>query len=867
MMKRRLLAWALASLLANPGPARAQEAATGPDDLLLAVVVDATPISEGMAALQSEGHVLLPLGELARHLTLAIETDPARGVASGFLLDTNRTFALDVGRATVVIGGKAEAVDPSMIVVRPDDIYVSSTLLARWLPVDLGIDLSRLAVDVKPRERLPLQFRLEREAAGRTLSGRGPVEDAEYPRRGIPYAPIRAPSIDQTLGLEFHGGKGRSDLDVRYSAYATADLLGLQSALYVNAGDMVDGPNVRLTLGRQDPEGNLLGVLRARTALVGNVPLPAVPYVARSSAVGDGWVVSNRPLSRPDSFGTHTLQGPLQPGWDVELYFNEVLVGFQSAGPDGQYRFENLPLLFGPNEFRLVFHGPLGEVRVERESFLLEDSIARKGELHYHVAQHRDDEGEIRSHLQIDWGVSDRLGATAGVVSIPVDGAIRRYANLGARGNWRSMMVSAGMVRAQDGGSLAEIGVRTRAGGWTLGFDHVRLDGFSSEIFTLGSDAIRSSTGVRIDGQWRWPGSSMRLPVMLDARSDERESGARDDDITARIAANLRGTALTSQLRWRSLGGQTVADTTWQVSRRWSGGSIRGQLNYRLLPERAPDAVSLAIDRNRGAGYVQSFTVTRFFDSSSTLYSLGLNKAFGRFGLGIHSGYTSDGEVTAGLQLFLAARREPYRGRWEFGAVPTAASGAASARVFLDRDRDGRMGPGDTPVEGVSFEVDGGRWPVKTDAGGIAHLDRLQVARPTAIRLVAGSLEDPQWKPQVEGVRIVARPGATALLDFPVISTVEIEGTVRVSTASGVRPAGGLRIVAIDGSGSVVSTAVTAADGYYVLTGVPTGSVTIRLAAEQLERRGFREVDARAVAVPVDEWLVAGIDFELQARD
>ena len=184
------------------------------------------------------------------------------------------------------------------------------------------------------------------------------------------------------MSLDYRGGNGESHLGTRYTAFATGDLLGMEGALYVNAGDATESTDVRLTLGRRDPDAVLLGPLRARTALLGNVPLPAVSNVSRSSPQGDGFLISNRPLALPDSFGQHSLQGPLLPGWDVELYFNDALVGFQAAGPDGQYHFADLQLLFGANEFRLVFHGPLGEVRVERETFLLEQSLTRPGEFH-----------------------------------------------------------------------------------------------------------------------------------------------------------------------------------------------------------------------------------------------------------------------------------------------------------------------------------------------------------------------------------------------------------------------------------------------------------------------------------------------------
>jgi hypothetical protein len=854
---------ALALLLARPG--FAQSPAPSPaidetDALLLAVVVDSQPVSEGLTGYQAGDDVLLPLGQLASALTLAIGTTPERASASGFILDESRTFELDATQSIVTLAGRSERFDPAAVSVQSDDVYVSTRLLARWLPVDFDVDLSTLTVTARPRERLPLQLRLERQGRSEGLAAPAPSADSALPRHEIPYRRFGTPFVDQTLALDYRGGTDGGDRAARYTAYATGDLLGLQAALYVNSGSAT-ADDVRLTLGRHDPYARLLGPLRARSALIGNVVVPATPYISRHSAAGDGFVLSNRPLSQPDSFGVHSLQGPLPPGWDVELYFNDVFVGFQSSGAEGQYRFENLPLIFGPNEFRLVFHGPLGEVRVERESFLLEQSLTPAGEFHYHVAQHRDEDGHARLHAQFDWGVGRHLGASGGVLRVPVEGITRSYRKLALRAHWRSLILGGGVTRADDGGSLVEATLRTRLGQWAVTADHARLRDFTSELYPPGGDPVRTSSSVRVDGTLRLPRDWPRLQVMVNARSERRQSGMHDLDLATRVGTNLRGASLSGQLRWQRLAGQQLADATFQASRRWGGTSVRGQVNYRIEPESEPGAISISIDRRWRGNYLQSFSVTRFFDSSQTLYTAALSRSLGRFGFSVNGGFSSHGDVTAGVQLFLATTREPRSSRWSTSALPVANTGAVSARVFLDTDMDGRMDAGEMPIEGVGFEIDGGRSPTRTDASGVAYLERLPALHPSDIAIVPETLEDPQLVPGRPGVSIVPRAGSVAELEFPVISTSEIEGTVQVIGDAGPRAAANLRIEAVDAGGRVVASAVTASDGYYVLTGIPAGVFRIRLAPDQ--RPEFEGTRERAVEVARDDWLVSGIDFEL----
>ncbi|MBA2238196.1 MAG: carboxypeptidase regulatory-like domain-containing protein, partial [Lysobacter sp.] len=848
-----------------PGTAEAPQQVEA-DVLLLEVRIEQHRLTDAINAFQSREHILLPLGELAGLLTLAITTQPGVGTASGFILEQERSFSLDVAASTVVLGGVGESFDPAQVRAEADDIYVSSELLARWLPIDLDVDLSRLSVIVRPRERLPLQFRLDRQLVGAGAGSAGGYVDPGYPRHAIPYRLLGVPVIDQTFTVDYRGGNGESRVGTRYTAFATGDLLGMEGALYVNAADGAESTDVRLTLGRRDPDAGLLGPLRARTALLGNVPLPAVANVSRSSAQGDGFLVSNRPLAHPDSFGRHSLQGPLLPGWDVELYFNDALMGFQAAGPDGQYHFADLQLLFGANEFRLVFNGPLGEVRVERETFLLQQSLTRPGEFHYSLAQQRDDAGHARAVMQVDWGLTRHFGATAGLVRAPVASETTNYANLGLRANWRSMILSAELAKAQDGGSMVEATLHTRVGKWSINASHGVLDDFTSEWFLPGDDPVQSFTRLRADGTLSLPASTLRLPVTLEANREIRESGATSLDAAARVSARVRGVSTTAQLRWRSTAGEPEqADATLQMSRRMGAVSLRGQVDYAIVPDRRITVVTIAADRRLGLGYLQSFGVTRMFDTAETLYTTGLTKSMGNFGLGVDVGYSSSGDIVASLRMFVAMGRAAG-GDWNFDALPMANSGAISARAFLDANMNGLMEEGERPIEGAAFTVNGARHPTMTDADGLAYLERVPAMRHADIAMLTSTLQDPQWLPRRTGMRVLPRAGAAAELQFPLIMTSEIDGTVYLMENGQRREMGNLLLEVVTAAGDVIATGISESDGYYVLSGIPVGEYQVRVSPSQAQRLDLRVGASRPVSIEPDGWLVSGIDIEVARR-
>ncbi|MGB9082214.1 MAG: hypothetical protein WCD00_13025, partial [Desulfuromonadaceae bacterium] len=294
-----------AAVGANPAPTSAGT----PNLLIFQLLLDRSILADSLTVYEAGTDLLLPLGELTRLLTLGITVDPSARVASGFILSEERVFRLDLATRTVTLAGGSETFDPAQVRWLDDDIYVASRLLQRWLPINLRTDLSALIMDVVPREKLPLQYRLERERAARGVRRRGGAyQDPGYPRAAPDYRLLSVPSIDQTLGLDYQRGHTPSN-NWAYSAFLTGDLLGMEGSLYLSTGKNTDKLDYRLTLSRNDPDAELLGPLHARSLILGNIGVPALNNVLRGSGSGNGILLSNRPLTQSASYGLHTLRG------------------------------------------------------------------------------------------------------------------------------------------------------------------------------------------------------------------------------------------------------------------------------------------------------------------------------------------------------------------------------------------------------------------------------------------------------------------------------------------------------------------------------------------------------------------------------
>lgn len=846
--------------------------ADDPSLVLLEVRLDNDVLADSITSYQIGREAFLPLGELARLLTLAIRVQPEQGTADGYVLSEERGFSLDVAQTRITLADQAQSFDPRLVRRQGDDIYVASSLLARWLPIDFEVNLSSLTLWVRPRERLPLQARLERERLGARVGARAGEEDPGYPRQDQPYRLLGVPFIDQTFGAGLKVGNGRRETSASYTAYLTGDLLGTESSFFVSSTKESPNPELRYTLARHDPDAGLLGPLQARSVMFGSgVTTPSVTHIANRSQTGKGTALtmSNRPITQPTSFDRHTLQGDLPPGWDVQLFFNDALVGFQSSRADGRYSFDDQPLAYGLNEFRLVFHGPLGQQRVERQSFLLQQSSTPAGAFYYTLSQLQDKEGQSRSVAQFEWGLSKYLTGTGGFVRLPrLDGSTADdgplYSNLGLRAFWQTFILSSEFFRSPTGGQLNDTGLKTRLGSLAVSYNHLQFNDFSSELFLPSADPLRTRDKVRLDGAVP-AGWLPRLPVTLEVQRDDFQSGIRQLAVTGRVAAYVRRTAVSNQLTWVDTGdGGITSSGALQLSRRVGDMGLSGQLGYLLKPEAKVDSVVLAADKRLGGAYLVNLGVIRSVGSGETLYIAGLNKSLGSYGLGVSMSQSTNGEFAIGLQLFIGMGFEPRQEQWRFSALPRADSGAASARVFLDDNGNGVLDAGEEPIENAALIVNGSRAPVRTDAAGVAWLDRLPIRQHVDIGVDTQTLEDPYWAPQRKGVRVLPRPGHVAELDFPVILTSEIDGTVYLADKSGRRGIGDVVIELLDGKRSVVMQARSSSDGYYIVPAVPQGRYYLRVSPQQLRQFDLVDPGERLVTVLPSGEFVNGVDFELR---
>jgi hypothetical protein len=312
-------------------------------------------------------------------------------------------------------------------------------------------------------------------------------------------------------------------------------------------------------------------------------------------------------------------------------------------------------------------------------------------------------------------------------------------------------------------------------------------------------------------------------------------------------------------------GGSTAASGSLLTSGWLDGVLVRGNLSYQLRPDPALQSLSLTGEWSFGRDRRLLLGLSHnLVGDGATTVSAGLNWRTEPAIVGLDLNVATTGTIQAGLSLGFGLSREPEADRWAMSADPTAREGTLWARAFLDRDLDGRFGPGDEPLPGVEFESDGLRLPGATDARGVALL-HLAPDQHVEVALRPESLEDPSWVPAREGVRLVPRSGRGLELDFPVVATGEVEGRTLLRLREGSQEIANVSVQLVAGDGRVAAEVRSEFDGAFLFERVRPGPYTLRVAPEQAARLHLLSPPEKGIAVRSGD-SVRGLDLVLEKR-
>lgn len=821
----------------------------------------------------------LPLEPLVTLLDFPITVDTEKGIASGWFMDSKRTFTLNTKENTVRIKGKKATLAPNTVFVTDYDIYVDTAVLEQWFPVSFSIDTRKMVLNIKGLETLPFHLKQARQKQLEVIERQkaAAAKAKEYTLVSEPYKLYSTPFMDFSINHNYRNHAGTKH-STQYSVQAGGDLGELTTETFASGStdnSLID--TLRIKGQRVDETGHLLGPLHAKSFSIGDIDSETVPLVAQTS-LGRGVAVSSRSPLQASQFDVTTFTGNALPGWEIELYRNDALIDFQQVDSDGRYSFIDVPVLFGSNTFRLVFYGPQGQIEEEVKQLYIADSALEKGEFVYDMSLDeksqdlfgisektgRNKDG-VRGIGRVEYGVTNNISVSAGGVQTPLEDGNHTYMTSGIKTSFGGFFVGAdGAYDIAESGWAGKLTALTSIHDTSIKLEQKYFDNFFSEEESP-LDIPRKSVSEADINSFETLPLIHDISIGLNAKYEEFVNGIEETTISNRLSKSLFGINVSHELgvvngaQDRLQGSLAVRGYFWRTL-------IGTQADYRISPDKNLDRVNVTLQRNLTEKVNVRLGYTKNLGTDKRAVTDGsLNWDFGTYRLSTQMNVDDDNSVFVGLGLNVSLGKIPGRNKWLVQSAPMSYGGGVVAHAFVDNNYNNIYDEGDQTIDKARFKV--GNRAVKAEKGyGIGT--QLQPYQKTNVTLDTDTLEDPLWIPGIEGYSIEARPGVMAPLEFPVLNTNQIDGTLYLVREDGTaKPLKNITVQLVAQDGKVVSATKTEYDGFYILEKILPGEYQLTIAPKDLKRIKAQLPSPESISITPGGDYYSGYDIKLAPND
>ncbi len=840
-------------------PSRAPLQFINPDtETILAISSGAYRLADDITAGPLNGSLCIDAQQTFSALDFPIIVDKSNNVATGWFINENKTFSLDLRTGKAEISGVKKDVGPGNIGAVSTGPCLTIESLSALLGISIEYVSNGSALTVTSAQQLPLIGRLERQNRS-SFGPRDANRSEDAPRlRSLPYRAFVAPNTNVNLflnrrNLDSGNGKlntGWSILSVGELAYMTAE------AQLGTTGGRFNGDISRVKLYRTEAEGGVFGLPKLTEFAVGDI-IGYGTSLGANSNVGFGVSASTFPLNRPTSFNTTSFEGALPAGWDVELYRNGELLEFRNDGTTGGYSFRDVPVLFGNNNFEIVQYGPQGQRRVISKRINASNFMGPKGSAYYRGAVYRP--GVMFSRKSNTEGIRVDLVAALGIA-----------ANLNLGGSFNSYMLRGNRL------SVATVSALTSVSGIAL---NAELSGTSDGHIASQIEFQGTGRGASLRGRAIWAQEGYRTERLSDDVMVRFEAGAdRGFTLPGRASGTLSaqvgfdkfysGESLFVAKQRMSLvhGNSWLAQSlSWSHSATGARRDViegdvgyayrRGQLALRasaefsVYPEAKLNRLSASVERQIGVDDNDwRWRAETNWDAREDIFihSVSIGREFRTFSVDLIADTDGRKSHSIGISLGFALGRR--NNGWGMSSRPLASSGTVRARVFEDVDDNGSFSAGDIPVAKIGVIGNGSRDTSTTDANGYAYVDSVAPNIPSVISVMSEDFEDPNLF--ANPVFTKAREGTVSEISIPLRMMGNIEGNVEMIAGfdPNASPLGGVSLALLNGESKEVARTTSAYDGYYSFETVPVGTYSVVIAPDTAIASRLRPVVPLQVA-------------------
>ncbi|WP_288371026.1 hypothetical protein [uncultured Algoriphagus sp.] len=788
----------------------------------------------------------LPLGEFLSLTEIPYEqTDNKLGL-QGVYPSPKEIWKIDPVAGFIWINGVSEPLPADKFYLGELDLFVHPEYFQRIFGMEFTVNPYALSLSLKSEQALPIEEKMKREAIRKKLMARGEHQG------DVPMAFPRDRSI---LGL------GMMDYAVNFdqSSGNTVTTFQLRAG-----GEFLGGDIQGAYTGSVDAEGlsSQFSGLRWRYVLPGglkpnknvllsSITLGQINTTSLTDAVSlTGFSLTNNPVIPRQELDVYVIDGYTERDSEVELLIGGQLVDFMRADEVGYYRF-NAPVTYGTVRLTLRIYTPQGEVIIQDRQLQIPFSFLPKGFLAYNIQggrlQNAADSlpSDLVGHADLAFGLSKSTTIRAGVNYGDYFGISRQNTSFGL-----STRLFQQYLFNVD--YLPERYYRANASVFYA--NNINISAQATEYLTLPDEENASSQPIR-DANL-----NAFLPFKLFGRfSGIRFGGEKQwlmDGYKGNLQAdfNMQLGKLAARFNYRAqLFGQGSGD---DLSSEFAPGVLTGSFTYSL--PRSPSLpvfvkgmfIRSQVRYNTASSQLSNLNI----QVSQTLFKLGrLSMAYdrdlvngnGQFQIGFLYDFNffrsssqfskRKGDYSVRQSISGSIGIDPVAGALLPSNRDQVSRSGVSVRMFIDENENGKFDKGEEIVPAKAVRLDkSGNMLLGSD--GVLRITQLQSYWTYTLEIDTQSLPDPTLAPKEKKFGFVAEPNRFKVIDIPLYRTGIIEGAVLMKQKSGEQGIGGLRLLLTKkGTGELIETLRTFADGSYYAFGLLPGNYQLEIDPKQLE--------------------------------
>lgn len=832
-------------------------------------------LDEPIMGYEVDNQVFLSLQYFIKVLELPIQITPDNMSANGWFIDENKKFFLDLKKNKCQANNKKFTTSPDDIILFGGDIFVNIKILQKWFGLDLDFNKQNQEIGVNSGGLLPIEARFERQKQWQALaSEKQQKPEIQEVKDSIqtPYQIISVPFGDLNYVQNYAKSGSTKTSSSQINGLFTGDFLYLNNQISATIQDQ-SLTSARITSGRKDSNGKLLGPLGATEFSLGDVYTPEQALIA-NSAPGKGATISNYPLEYVNQFNKTNIRGNAQVGWDVELYRNDSLFNFQKVGNGGIYEFLDVPLVSGLNIVKLIFYGPFGQQYQETRRFMVGNDLLKEGKIYYRFAANKNNDNLIKNDTQnnsansnqgvgrfsgeLGYGLTKSTSIVADFFRIPLNLSNQQnnYTSLSLRSSLLGIAGRFDLARDLENKSNAqELSLQTSFFDYNLSGTFDNFDkNFVSEDNPALVDPLIHKNSIRLDGPLTIPFMIFPSRVSVTATQENFDSKEFRNDLGGDISFGLSNKlSLTQSFQQiddsrvegdqrKIVNGKTLLNYLFSDKL-----NLRSILSYNIKPTENLNSLNMALSYSFGNNLNTNFSIDHQFaqessgsvQPASTSYSASVSKTFTKIIVSLGANYVDNGNYGLNLNLSTSFGYDAKHNTGVISGAPLANTGAIAAKVFIDANNNGVFDKGEASIENVEILVNDGIKRVHTNEDGVAFITNLQFDGPAKVSINTDSLPDPYFVVKQKSIKVFGHSGTISDIDFPITKVGEISGYVVLNKNGNTSPAANVVLQLTDAKGNIIANTKSGYDGFYLFEMVPFDKYQLQISSEQSTRLGF----------------------------